>query len=86
MDSELRNGLWNAVKICVIDKIIKSDEYSNTFFKTFSQIIWIHFYKLPIDTIPYNYDRIEQFIRERFFNSQWFEVYDFIEFVANTDE
>ena len=84
MDTELRNGLWNALKIYFIDPLEKYTEYSGgSEFDIFCKILWLHFYKLPIDTIPDNQYHSESFIRERFFKSQWFEVYDFLEFVAN---
>jgi hypothetical protein len=84
IDTELRNGLWNALKIHFIDPLEKYSQYSrDTEFDLFCKVLWLHFYKLPIDTIPDNHYRSESYIRERFFQFQWFEVYDFLEFIAN---
>lgn len=84
IDIELRNGLWNALKIYFIDPLEKYSQYSrDTEFDIFCKVLWLHFYKLPIDTIPDNHYRSESYIRERFFQFQWFEVYDFLEFIAN---
>jgi AbiJ N-terminal domain 4 len=83
IDSELRNGLWNALKLYFFDPIGEyNGYYYDDVFGFFCQVLWLNFYKLPIDIIPNNHDR-ESYIRERFFQFKWFEVYDFLEFVAN---
>jgi hypothetical protein len=80
IDDELRNGLWNALQIYLFNSIERRNQYSlETEYQLFLKILWLHFYKLPMDRIP---DRSESFIRDRFFNCTWFEVYDFLEFVA----
>lgn len=80
IDDDLRNGLWNGVKIYLFDTIERYSQYrTETQYDFFCKALWHHFYKLPIDRIP---DRSESFIRDKFFTSQWFEVYDFLEFIA----
>jgi hypothetical protein len=83
LDTDILNGLWNLVKIFVIDRMPKRSEYSHdTEFDQFAKILWHKFYKWPIDTIP-EYDfQIEKIIRDNFFKDEWYEVYDFIEFLA----
>jgi len=84
VDDDLKNGLWNGLKIYVLDKLSKHSQYSGaTQFDIFCSTMWHHFYKLPIDTIPEYESKSEQFIRNSFFKGQWYEVYDLIEFVAN---
>ncbi len=86
LDLELRNSLWNAVKICFLDNLEIYVNYSDKVkLSTFCKILLLHFYKFPIDTIP---DSIysERFIREKYFQYKWFEVYDFIEFIANLNQ
>lgn len=86
IDQDLRNGLWNNIKIFLLDTIQKHQRYNEiTEFKRLSNIIWMHFYKLPIDNIPDSIYRVELSIRDYYFKFEWFEVYDFIEFIANTD-
>lgn len=81
IDIELKNGLWNLIKMMFLDKLEKSTYEGDPEFLTFSKILWHKFYKSPIDTIPYdNYD-IERHIRSVFFNSEWYEIYDLIEFI-----
>jgi hypothetical protein len=86
IDEDLMNGLWNIVKIFVLDLLSKTAPYhSKTEFDFFTDFLWHKFYKLPIDTIP-EYDfHTEKLIRDRFFNGQWYEIYDFIEFLASLD-
>lgn len=86
VDEDLKNGLWNGIKIYVLDKLSKYSQYSaETQFDIFCSIMWHHFYKLPIDTIPKYNHRSEQFIRDSFFIGQWYDVYDHLEFIANID-
>jgi hypothetical protein len=80
IDDELKNGIWNLIKMIFIDKI----RYGNgKDFENFATLLWHKFYKLPIDEIPnYQYE-IESKIRYVFFNSEWFEIYDFVEFLIS---
>lgn len=48
-------------------------------------LLWHFFYKKPLDTIPEKWYRAYSFIREYFFKVEWFEVYDFIQVMANRD-
>ncbi len=83
LDTDLLNGLWNVVKIFVLDTIPKYDKYGgNTEFYNFSNILWHKFYKLPIDTVTENDFHTEKIIRDKFFNGEWYDIYDFIEFLA----
>jgi hypothetical protein len=85
VDEDLKNGLWNGVKIYALDKLEKYNLYGNgdNQFKIFCSIMWHHLYKLPIDTIPEHHTSSEKFIRDSFFNGEWFDVYDHLEFIAN---
>lgn len=47
------------------------------------QILWLDYFKKPIDTIKNYWEYTYEEIRKYFFNSPWYEVYDFIEFIAN---
>ncbi len=51
-------------------------------FELFSEALWFHFFKEPIDSRPGPSDKILEQIRGRFFGYEWFEVYDFLEFVV----
>ena len=79
MNSELRNSLWN-----VLDVEIWSNDYmpSQYRIRPLSKALCFHFLKKPIDSRP-SYDaQILAEIRGQFFDCEWFEVYDFLEFVV----
>lgn len=84
MNDDLRISLWNVLDLVVWtnDRFIK--EYSQYNIKTFSSNLWFNFYKKPVDTIPYYNSEIIQNMRKYFFSAQWYDVYDFIEFVINS--
>jgi hypothetical protein len=86
MDVDLRNGLWNAVKLYVLDTQAKhSRNNGESQFRLLCKMIWHHYFKLTLDSIPeYDY-KCGDFIKQRFYKSEWFEVYDFLEFVLELD-
>ena len=75
MNSELRNSLWNVLDI----KIWSSGRFDTD---SFSKRLWFHFFKEPIDSRPDHPRLILGLIRDQFFCWEWFEVYDFLEFVV----
>ena len=82
MDDDLRNGLWNTLTIYYWNRVkgIFIHEYKDmdNLFKT----IWFSYFKLPLDTIDDYYKDTYNEIRKYFFKCEWYEVYDFVEFVA----
>jgi len=84
MDMELRNGLWNALTIFYWSKVKKRGygyEYDNI--DILLKLLWHSYFKKPIDTLDQYWPDTYKKIREYFFNCEWYEVYDFIEFIAN---
>ncbi|MCK4333146.1 MAG: hypothetical protein KAV40_06155 [Thermoplasmatales archaeon] len=82
MDDDLRNGLWNTLTIYYWNRV-KGDWIHNykdmdNLFKT----IWFSYFKLPLDTLDDYYEDTYNEIRKYFFKCDWYEVYDFVEFVA----
>jgi len=87
MDDELRIGLWNVFKLLVVDGL--NDNVYSSSFDSYVRSLWIHFFKLPVDSIPrknslHSSSPTER-IREWFFKQPWFEVYDLIEFTVQMD-
>ncbi len=84
VDSDLRNGLWNALTIFYWNQVQRTKiSYYNKMDILFKSL-WLNYFKRPIDTLgDYWHDTYEE-IREYFFNCPWYEVYDFIEYVANS--
>ncbi|WP_157476838.1 hypothetical protein [Lysobacter sp. Root690] len=89
MDDPLRNSLWNALQIFVWD-IYSYDginsQTSRSGLNRFFRSLWIDFFLIPADTIPFRTRDAIASIREHFFTSKWFKVYDLIEFVIPTLE
>ncbi|MCD4841696.1 MAG: hypothetical protein K8R08_06800 [Methanosarcinales archaeon] len=90
IDDDLRNRLWDSLKIFYWDKvqhewvsdILKYGEDSEKGIVLLIRNLWHKYYKKPLDTIDDNWSLIYDEIRRYFFLSDWFEVYDFIEFIA----
>lgn len=83
MNSELRNSLWNALDVALWsteDYIYR--QYGEPFIKPFSKALWFHYFKRPIDSRPDRASQILAAIRDYFFKCEWFEVYDFLEYVV----
>jgi hypothetical protein len=86
LDDDLKNCLWNGLKIYIIDRLLKHNQYRReTEFDVFCSILWHNYYKLPIDTIPQDHYQSEKYIRDSFYNGQWYEIYDLLEFISNID-
>jgi len=80
MDVPLRNALWNAVDVWVFGGL--SGWIHNTWQWVVCQNIWIYFFRLPVDEIDAYWPKIKEELRGWFFNAEWYEVYDFVEFLA----
>jgi hypothetical protein len=82
VDNDLRIGLWNVLSGYVWRKV-KSDFISpHKDMERLFRRMWIHYFNKPLDTLNDHFSSTYKEIREYFFNCDWFEVYDFIEFVA----
>jgi hypothetical protein len=88
MNDELRNSLWNTLDSAFwsTDYFVcgRHDSYGEI--EEFSRALWADHFKKPVDSRP-GYGRrrgleILDLIREHFFICEWYEVYDFLEFVV----
>jgi hypothetical protein len=52
------------------------------FYKLKKQL-WLKYFKLPLDTVLYSDDQVLIQIRKYFFGFQWYELYDFLEFIIS---
>jgi hypothetical protein len=83
MDDALRNSLWNVFQMFVLNRIPRTEQYHVRYdFKVFAQGIWFRLRKLPMDSIPSEDYQIERKIRLYFMESEWWEVYDLIDYTA----
>jgi hypothetical protein len=93
IDEPLRNALWSLLKIHIWDNVhYASSMYgggyylsneSNREFKGLCERLWFHYFKKPLDQLDNKWTKVLEQLRVYFFECEWYEVYDFIEFVAN---
>lgn len=90
IDQELRNRLWSGIKRCVWDNWSDGNVYDPLPYDServlrIIEKIWLDHFKRPTDTIPDfkagTQESSYTVIRDYFFSSEWWEVYDFIEFI-----
>jgi hypothetical protein len=93
VDPPLRNRLWTLLKIFYWDGIeYYRDDFNdsgyfldyppNKDFRTFCQRTWHNYYKEPLDTLPNRWDEIRERFRDEFLSRKWYEVYNFLEWIA----
>ncbi|MFM7488569.1 MAG: AbiJ-NTD4 domain-containing protein [Cytophagales bacterium] len=93
IDEDLSNRLWNTL----LDYFfLRIDNYASLEQETkrglICTIIWKEFYKFPIDEIPTNRNGnvyisgFIEYVKEWFFKSPWYDVYDFIEHISYIDD
>ena len=93
IDSLLENRIWNDILIEFFDKIIDLP-YSNvrtSYRDQACQVIWKEFFGNRTDEIPsygvgINFTKFLDFLKKWFFKSEWYEKYDFLEFLARIDK
>ena len=79
MDSDLRNGLWNAY--CLAWPKPYSYLKTSNYYTSFYQALWHDFFKWPVDEIPFQVPQADDVVNKWFFAANWELVYDFIEFL-----
>ena len=84
IDTDLRNSLWNVIKLFFLDNMYK-ETYKITSYYEFAQILWMNFFKIPVDNLSTNDYETESFIRDYYFKAEWYEVYDFLEFLIKLE-
>ena len=93
IDMETKNALWTALNLQYWDSVVRDGDIINSRLRLsyrgnhelrlLCQRLWISFFKEPIDTLPDDWNRVYGHIRDFFFECEWYEVYDLIEFIAN---
>jgi hypothetical protein len=86
IDDDLRNSLWNLITRHYLELLDYSKDHgwvSNSDYKFIARNIWQDFYKEPIDTMPQDVKEMISFARKNFYSYEWYEVYDFIEYLPN---
>jgi len=76
IDDDLRNGLWQAC----IESYFHYYDYDRQYMDVMGRV-FVDFFKLPTDRVPeHQYDGL-QYVRNWFYKAQWWEVYNFVEFL-----
>ena len=92
VDEPLKNGVWSLLKIYCWDHARNSSEMyggyyiskdSNKDLYHLCNKLWFNYFKHPLDDLNNDWTKVLKELREYFFSCEWYEVYDFIEFVAN---
>lgn len=91
VDEPLRNGLWNILKVFVWDRAerppgpyrVRLSGYGNKELSQLCNALWFSFFKKPLDQLDDDWTETHEELRRYFFECQWYELYDFVEFVAN---
>ena len=85
MDDDLRIGLWNAYDASFVQPLRGEFSLSQTFFDEFYTILWIDYFKRPLDNLNDRLDTLLPMIRGWFYEGEWNEVYDYIEFITQIE-
>ena len=87
IDKDLRISLWNALHMCYLENLSHPGTTAHRKFHSnlisLFRMIWIHYFELPYDDMPLVSQEIYDRVKDYFFKCQWYEVYDFIEYIAN---
>lgn len=92
MDKPLRNGLWSLLKVHCWDEVRHTrgmyggyflSGHGNEAIKSLCEKLWFNYFKNPLDSLENKWSNVLSQLREYFFGCEWYEVYDFIEFVGN---
>lgn len=91
IDEPLRNALWNLLTIYVWDHMRPSTGFhggyrlsdsSNREINELCRRLWFSYFQKPLDQLNDEWREVHTYLRKYFFGCEWYEVYDFIEFVA----
>lgn len=89
LSEEMVNTLWTLVLELVVDLRSNDKQFGQQHSpkSVYYRELWIHFYKKPIDDLPWSYGTVDAYdakaiVRKWFFYADWYEVLDFIEFTS----
>lgn len=90
IDVDLMNGLWNIILSDFFTQFSEvSSRYEESEKSEISRVVWRHFFKKPIDEID-QFDNgyvyvpgFLNYLKNWYFNADWYEVYDLIEFLIS---
>jgi len=81
MDADLRTSLWNALTVFYWQD--RRTRVPNANLQAFLINLWIDYFKEAVDTLDPDWRGTHKTLKSHFYSCEWWEVYDFVEFVAN---
>lgn len=87
IDEALRTGLWNVLDVVLWENLQYEPfgrGFRNSNLWELFQRYWVALFNKPLDNLPNSFDDALYVVRDHFFQCEWFEVYDFIEFTAQS--
>ena len=78
MSDALRKSVWN-----FIVSLFDQGEYD---WRKLAEFSAQFFFKLPVDELPAYNNRCREWTKQLFYRLQWYEVYDYAEFIADNNE
>ena len=78
IDTDLKNALWSAVVFFYQNNESRTVPLLDELMVRF----WLHYYKDAIDSYR-NYGRAFQRVKQSFFDGEWYDAYDILEFIAS---
>ena len=90
IDDELRGSLWSVLTLFYWNSYKepsdgmygRSDYVKHSNIENLVLLLWLRYFKEPIDTIDEYWEDCLKRLRRHFFSAEWYEVYDFVEFIA----
>ena len=79
IDDNLRNSLWNVLHSLY-------DHNNRDYWRMVAKHVAKFFRKTPVDELPIRNYECQRWLKSYFYELKWYEIYDFIEFVANAHE
>jgi hypothetical protein len=84
IDDALKNSIWTVINIYIWQKYQAhysgEGEIRHSNLEGFCQRICCLYYKKPIDTLDINFSTFYGKVREYYFTTEWFHIYNFIAF------
>jgi hypothetical protein len=80
IDAKLKTRLWNLIYETFFKHIVVASRFSKLPETEFYEHIWTNFFHNLIDEFPASIEFYKNYIKKYFFESNYFQCYDFIEF------
>lgn len=80
---ELKNSLWSVTYDYFFRNIDSGSSWSSGRIGVIAKLSFLNFFKIPVDELPEYGFEFQSFIKRKFFSFEWYQVYDFVEWISN---